>query len=649
MRLAVTITGVAWAGAEIFQMGACAREKDEYFSRPLPNLPIMSSEHQSFQAEVRQLLDIVIHSLYTDREIFTRELVSNASDALEKLKLLQLTESAIYEPEQPLQIEITTDEENRQLVIADRGIGMTREELVQNLGTIAHSGTKAFLQSMKEKGTQNGGMIGQFGVGFYSVFMVADRVDVFTHSWRTEAPSLRWTSDGREGYEIEEVDSQARGARMVIHLKEEYAEYAKESRIKELLNKYSNFVAFPILLNGERVNQVEALWLKAKNEVSDKEYEDFYQFTAKAWDKPRFTMHFTADAPLDIHALLFLPEENQERFGFGPVQPGVALYCKRVLIDPQPEGLLPEWLRFVRGVIDSADLPLNISRESMQDSALVKKLGQVVTKRLLKFLEKKATDDAEAYRAFYQGFSRFIKEGIVSSHEHREALAGLLRFESSMTEGDSLSSFDDYIARMKDGQSDIYYLAGTSRAVMESGPYLEAFKARGLEVAYFTEGVDEFVFESLGTFREKKLVRADQADIELEETALDGEALATAEVEALQTWWQDAMGEQLKEVKTGKRLIASPVVALVPEDAPNPQMRAMMKAMGQEAPAVKPVLEINPRHALVKKLATLRTEKPELAGLVAQQLVDQAMLSAGLVEHPQQLATRMNEILEKIL
>lgn len=609
----------------------------------------MNCEHQSFQAEVRQLLDIVIHSLYTDREIFTRELVSNASDALEKLKLLQLTESGIHEPEQPLQIEITTDEENRQLVIADRGIGMTREELVQNLGTIAHSGTKAFLQSMKEKGTQNGGMIGQFGVGFYSVFMVADRVDVYTHSWRTDAPSLRWSSDGREGYEIEEVDSQARGARMVIHLKEEYAEYAKESRIKELLNKYSNFVAFPILLNGERVNQVEALWLKAKGEVSDKEYEEFYQFTAKAWDKPRFTMHFTADAPLDIHALLFLPEENQERFGFGPVQPGVALYCKRVLIDPQPEGLLPEWLRFVRGVIDSADLPLNISRESMQDSALVKKLGQVVTKRLLKFLEKKATDDAAAYREFYQGFSRFIKEGIVSSHEHREALAGLLRFESSMTEGDTLSSFDDYIARMKDGQNDIYYLAGTSRSVMESGPYLEAFKARGLEVAYFTEGVDEFVFESLGTYREKKLVRADQADIELEETALDGEALAASEVESLQTWWQEAMGGQLKEVKTGKRLIGSPVVALVPEDAPNPQMRAMMKAMGQDVPSVKPVLEINPRHPLVKKLSSLRTEKPEIAGLVAQQLVDQAMLSAGLVEHPQQLATRMNEILEKIL
>ena len=609
----------------------------------------MSSEHQSFQAEVRQLLDIVIHSLYTDREIFTRELVSNASDALEKLKLIQLTENNVYQGETELQISLTTDEEARTLTIADTGIGMTREELVQNLGTIAHSGTKAFLKNLQEKGSQAGGMIGQFGVGFYSVFMVADRVDVYTHSWRTDAPSLKWSSDGREGYDIEEVEQADRGAKMVIHLKEEFAEYAKSSRIQDLLTKYSNFVAFPILLNGERVNKVEALWLKSKNEVSEQEYEDFYRFTAKAWDKPRFTMHFTADTPLDIHALLFVPEENQERFGFGVMQPGVALYCKRVLIDAQPDGLLPEWLRFVRGVIDSADLPLNISRESMQDSALVKKLGQVVTKRLLKFLEKKASDEVEAYRAFYQGFSRFIKEGIVSSHEHRDALAGLLRFESSMTEGDALSSFDDYIARMKSEQKEIYYLAGTSREVMESGPYLEAFKARGLEVAYFTEGVDEFVFESLTEFQGKKLVRADQADIELEDTAMDGESMSEADVSALQSWWQDSMSASVKEVKTGKRLVGSPVVALVPEDAPNAQMRAMMKAMGQDAPEIKPVLEINPRHALVKKLASLRESNPEVAGLVAQQLVDQAMLAAGLVEHPQQLATRMNEILEKVL
>jgi len=609
----------------------------------------MSSEHQSFQAEVRQLLDIVIHSLYTDREIFIRELVSNASDALEKTKLIQLTENNVFQGDRELQIEIATDEEARTLTITDAGIGMNREELVLNLGTIAHSGTKMFLQNLKEKGTQGGGMIGQFGVGFYSVFMVADRVDCFTRSWRADESSWKWSSDGREGYDIEEVPDLDRGARLVIHLKEEYAEFSKESRIRELLAKYSNFVAFPILLNGDRVNKVEALWLKPKNDVSDADYEDFYRFTAKAWDKPRYTMHFTADAPLDIHALLFLPEENQERFGFGAIQPGVALCCKRVLIDPNPEGLLPEWLRFVRGVIDSADLPLNISRESMQDSALVKKLGQVVTKRLLKFLEKKAVDDESSYRDFYRGFSRFIKEGIVSSHEHRDALIGLLRFESSMTDVGQLASFDDYVVRMKDGQKEIYYLAGTSRTVMEGGPYVEAFKARGLEVAYFTESVDEFVFDSISEFKERKFVRADQADIDLDDAVMEGEALGDEELDGLQNWWRETMGDAVTEVKTGRRLVGSPVVALVPEDSPNTQMRAMMKAMGQEVPGVKPVLEINPRHELVKKLSRLRESKPEVANLVARQLVDQAMLAAGLVEHPQQLATRMNEILEKVL
>jgi len=609
----------------------------------------MSSEHQSFQAEVRQLLDIVIHSLYTDREIFIRELVSNASDALEKLKVIQLTENSLFQGERELQIEIATDEQARTLTITDAGIGMNREELVRNLGTIAHSGTKAFLQNLKEKGTQGGGMIGQFGVGFYSVFMVADRVDCFTRSWRDDESSWKWSSDGREGYEIEEVSGLDRGARLVIHLKEDYAEYAKESRIRELLAKYSNFVAFPILLNGERVNKVDALWLKPKNEVSEAEYEDFYRFTAKAWDKPRFTMHFTADVPLDIHALLFLPEENQERFGFGAIQPGVALYCKRVLIDPHPEGLLPEWLRFVRGVIDSADLPLNISRESMQDSALVKKLGQVVTNRLLKFLEKKAVDDETGYRDFYKGFSRFVKEGLVSSHEHRNALVGLLRFESSMTDAGELTSFDNYLARMKEGQKEIYYLAGSSRGVMEGGPYVEAFKARGLEVAYFTESVDEFVFDSISEFKDRKFVRADQADIELEDAVMEGEALGDEEIGALQTWWRETMGDVVTDVKTGRRLVGSPLVALVPEDSPNTQMRAMMKAMGQEVPGVKPVLEINPRHALVKKLSHLRESNPEVADLVARQLVDQAMLAAGLVEHPQQLAAGMNEILEKLL
>jgi molecular chaperone HtpG len=456
-------------------------------------------------SEVRELLEIVIHSLYTDKDIFVRELVSNASDALEKLKVTQLTENDVFQAEREAQIEITTNEEARTLTISDSGIGMTHEELVKNLGTIAHSGTKAFLKNLQEKGSQSGGLIGQFGVGFYSVFMVAERVEVFTHSWRNDSPGLCWSSDGREGYDISEAEAD-RGAKIVIYLKEEHANFSKEYAVKDLITRYSNFTSFPILLNGERVNKVDAIWLKDKKDCTPEEYEEFYRFIGKAWDKPHFIMHFTSDAPLDIHALLFLPEENPERFGFGSTQPGVALYCKRVMIDPNPEGLLPDWLRFLRGVIDSADLPLNISRESMQDSALVKKLGTVVTKRLLKFLEKQATDDPDAYRSFYQAFSRYLKEGLVSSYEHRESLASLLRFESSLTDEGTLSSFDDYITRMKEGQKEIYYLAGSARSVIESGPYIEAFKARGIEVAYFTEPVDTFLFDSLTEYKEKKFI-----------------------------------------------------------------------------------------------------------------------------------------------
>jgi TNF receptor-associated protein 1 len=611
----------------------------------------MSKEQQSFQAEVRQLLDIVIHSLYTDKEIFCRELVSNASDALEKLRIVQLTEKDVYQSDREAQIEITTDEKAKTLTIIDNGIGMTREELVQNLGTIAHSGTKNFLKNIQEKGSQDSGMIGQFGVGFYSVYMVADKVDVYSHSWRSDAESLVWSSDGREGYTIDTVDEPvARGSKMVIHLKEEHAEFAKVDRIRGLLVKHSSFVAFPILLNGERVNTVEALWLKPKNEIKEEEYSTFYKHATKSWDEPRFTMHFTADVPLDIHALLFVPAENPERFSFGNNQKaGVALYCKRVLIDPNPEGLLPEWLRFVKGVIDSADLPLNISRESMQDSALIRKLGQVVTKRLIKFLEKKSSDDKVNYEEFYKGFSRYLKEGLVSSYEYREQLSSLLRFESSMTDASATTSFDDYTSRMKDDQKEIYVLVGATREVMESGPYLEAFKARGLEVAFFTEQVDEFIFEHLIEYKDKKIIRADQAEIDLGDTIQEGESLSADQISSLCSWLTESLGDSVKEVVAGKRLVGSPVVALVPSDMPNANMRAMMQAMGQEIPEVKAVLEINPRHPLVKKIEILRAEKPEISVLIAKQLADQALFAAGLADHPQQIANRMNELLEKLL
>ncbi len=606
---------------------------------------------QPFQAEVRQLLDIVINSLYTEREIFVRELVSNAADSLEKLRHLRLTESAIFQPEEEPRIEITTDDGEKTITITDYGIGMTRDELIQNLGTIAHSGTKAFLHNLEAGAEAAGNVIGRFGVGFYSVFMVADNVRVFTHSWREEAEHLCWTSDGRGGYEIEEVAGQARGCRMVIHLKEEHAEFAAKGRLKTILERYSNFVPFPILLDGERVNNVEALWLKKKSEVTDEQYNEFYKFIAHAWDEPRYRLHFSADAPLVINSLLFVPRENPERYGMGQMEPGVALYCRRVLIDPKPRGLLPEWLRFAKGVIDSDDLPLNISRESMQDSALVQKLGDVLTKRLIKTLETESKEDVEKYNDFYKAFSRFLKEGVAVDHKHRDALAKLLRFESSMTEPGVLTGFDDYLARAKEAQKEIYYLIAPSREAIEAGPYLEAFRARGLEVIYCFEPIDEYVVSALTEVGEKRLVAASSDDLELGDAPpAEGEALGEAETAALCEWLKATLGDSVESVRAGTRLVSSPAVALQPDGQMSPQMRAMMKAMNQDAGSLaKVVLEINPRHTLIRKLAHRDKAGDELAPMIAEQIRDNALIAAGLLDTPTAMLARMEKVLTAAL
>jgi molecular chaperone HtpG len=608
-------------------------------------------ETHEFRAEIRQLLDLVVHSLYTDKEIFLRELISNASDSMEKLRHIEATEKDVHSPALPLEIHITTDKEAGTLTIADHGIGMNHDELVKNLGTIAHSGTKAFLATLKETGKAPGELIGQFGVGFYSAFMVAEKVEVHTRSWRPDGTALVWTSDGQGGYEIDAApEDTTRGVKLVLHLKEGEKEYAEEHRVRHLIERYSNFVGFPILLNGTRVNEVEALWLKNKSEVTEEQYKAFYQFACRAFDEPAYRLHFSADAPIAINSLLFLPTENPEKLGFAKAEPGVALYSRKVLIDPSPKGLLPEWMRFVRGVVDSPDIPLNISRESMQDSALVRKIGSVISKRVIKLLEKEAEGDPEKYRGFYRNFERFIKEGVAGDYAHREALAKLLRFESSMTEAGKVCGFADYVARMKDGQETIYYLVGPGREHIETSPYLEAFKARGLEVAYFTEAVDEYVIDSLGTFDGKKIVSIRHGGVELEDAEAGGESLGADETTALCDFLKSHLGDRVTRVDKGKRLVDSPVIALVPEDGMSPQMRQMMRAMDENfKDEVKVELEINPRHPLIRKLAATRETHPELAGLVASQLFDNALIAAGLLEDARDMVRRMNELMEKAM
>lgn len=621
----------------------------QFFPKNNMSETTIEPQNQSFQAEVRQLLDIVIHSLYTDKEIFVRELISNASDSLEKLRLKQLTEKNIYQGELPLEIEITTDEEAGTLTIADHGIGMTREELSENLGTIARSGSKEFLQALKEKGESNASVIGQFGVGFYSAFMAAERVEVYTHSWDQSAESLKWESDGQSGYTISGADEEKRGARIVVHLKEDEKDFAKEATLKSIISKHSRFVSFPLKVNGERVNTVEAIWLKSKQDISEEDYKEFYQYCAHAVDEPRHTLHFSADAPININALLFTPDENHERLGFGQMKPGVALYCRKVLIDPEPQGLLPEWMRFVKGVVDSEDLPLNISRESMQDSALIRKLNTLLTKRFIKHLAKEAKGNPEKHEQFYERFSRFLKEGIATSYEHQEALAELLRFESSMTDEGKKTSFDEYLTRAKDDQDSIYYLVGLDRKSMEAGPYIEAFQKRGIEVIFLTENIDDYVMETLREFKGKKLVSADRAEIELDELPEQESKLSEEESKALIEWLTKTLGEKVEGVEMGKRLVSHPVVALTPKDAPTGQMRAMMEAMGQHAPEQKGRLEFNPNHEVVAKLNGLRKDDEETATKVALQLADNALMAAGMIKDPTSVIAGMNSLLGALM
>ncbi len=612
-------------------------------------------EKREFQAEVSQVLDIVINSLYTDKEIFVRELVSNASDALEKMRHTQLTESEVHQPDLPLEIQIESDAEAKTVTIIDHGLGMTRDELHENIGTIAHSGSKAFVKALEENQQKESALIGQFGVGFYSAFMVADEVTVYSRSWREGEPSLVWKSDGKTGYEIEESDEELdRGCKIVLKLREDCEEFSEEGRVKTILENYSAFVSFPIMIGEERVNTIEAIWRKKKADVTEEQYTEFYKFSAKAFDEPRYRMHFSSEMPIEINALLFVPTENTELFGMGQMEPGVSLYCKNVLIDDKPEGLLPEWLRFIRGVIDSADIPLNISRESMQDSSLVRKLNRVVTKRFLKFLASEVKDDADKYKEFYAKFGRFLKEGIVVDFDHREALTKLLRFESSMTEAGEQTGFEDYLTRAKDDQDKIYYLSGADRASIEAGPYLEALKSRGLEVIYFTDHIDEYLLQHLREFDGKALVSAASSDLELDDDAAsepEGELLPEADLEALSAYLKEELSESVEAVTAGKRLVSSPAAVLTSDQGMTAQMRQMMQAMNPEEalPAVKVNLEINPRHSLIHQLSGIRESNPELAKLVASQLLDNALLSAGMLDDRANLVNRGFTLMEEAM
>jgi len=607
-------------------------------------------EKHEFQAEIAQLLEIVIHSLYTEKEIFIRELISNAADANEKLQFLQQTAgNEIFEPERPLSIRVVTDADAKTVTITDSGIGMTQAELVENLGTIAHSGSKAFLEQIKQaKGDAR--LIGQFGVGFYSAFMVADTVTVYTRSYRPDAQGWKWTSDGKTGYEIEPAEDLERGTKIVLHLRD--TEYSEGYKVESIIKRYSNFVSFSIELNGNPVNTIQPLWTKNRSEISEDDYTEFYKYIGHDTEAPEYRLHFNADAPLSIKAILFVPERSTELITMSRQEGEVHLYCKRVLITAKAKGLFPDWLRFLKGVVDSEDLPLNISRETMQDSALLRKINEVLTKRVLKWLDEEAQSDAVKYAKFFAQHGHCLKEGVAMDWAHREAIAKLLRFKSSLTEGESLTSLAEYIARMPEGQKEIYFLHAPDREAAEASPDFEVFRAKNWEVLFLEDPRDEFVLEHLHSFDGKNLVATGKADITLERPVDQSKSLTEEQAKELAEFLKKAFAERVSDVRSSQRLVGSPAAVREPEGAMNASMRRMMKMMGQEAPemaAPKPDFEINPDHPVIVGVERLRHKDEALATQVAAQLLDNAMVAAGLIEDPRAVLGRLNLLLEKLL
>ncbi|HEX3627647.1 MAG TPA: molecular chaperone HtpG [Verrucomicrobiae bacterium] len=608
----------------------------------------MQKESHHFQAEIQQLLDIVIHSLYTDKEIFIRELISNAADACEKLRFNQSSGRAVYQPDTAPAIAVTTDDKTSTITITDTGCGMTHSELVENLGTIAHSGTKAFLKQIAENKKPDVNLIGQFGVGFYSAFMVAKKVTVLTRSFAPEEQGFQWTSEGMGGYEIDPANDLPRGTKITIELKDDAKEFANDATVERIIQRYSSFVPFPIELNGKRLNTVQAIWARNKNEIKEEEYNEFYTFIGHDHEKPLFRLHFSADAPLAIQSLLFVPQQNFETLGMGRIDSEVNLYCRKVLIQAKAKGLFPDWLRFLKGVVDSEDLPLNISRETMQDTSLMQKLNKVLTTRFLKFLDEQSEKEPDKYATFYTEYQRFLKEGVVTDFTHKEALGKLLRYESSALDAGKFTSLADYVKRMPSDQKEIYCLLGANRAAAEGSPYFEVFKERKWEVLFLYDAWDEFVIEHLHTFDGKALRPAEKADLGL--SAKTNGALSEDATKDLAKWLKETLGDSINEVRASQRLVDSPAVVVDSDKLMTAGMRRMMKAMKQEnVPTAKYDFEINPAHPVIARLEAVRQKDPGLAGSVAAQLLDNARVAAGLLEDPHAMLARMNSLLEKVL
>ncbi len=614
---------------------------------------------QEFQTEVSQLLQLIIHSLYSHPEIFLRELISNSSDALDKLRYLTLTDAALKDLPFDPRIDLELDETNNTLSIADTGIGMNQDDLIAHLGTIARSGTKNFLSQLSGDARKDSNLIGQFGVGFYSAFMVADRIEVVSRK-AGEEQAWRWTSDGKTGFDIEPAERAVAGTTVLLYLNDEGKQYANSWRLKEIVKKYSNHIAFPIFLTydksewneaekkadkkrtTEQVNAASALWRRSKSELTDEEYKELYKSITGDSADPLFWFHTRAEGSLEYTTLFYIPSHAPLDLYQAEYKGGVKLYVKRVFIMDDAKDLLPQYLRFVRGIIDSEDLPLNVSRELLQESRVLASIRTASVKKILSELKGIAARDAEQYLQFITQYNRPLKEGLYTDHSNREALLDLIRLKSTKVEG--LTSLADATARMTEGQKSLYYITGGAESLLRKSPLLEIYKKKDIEVLILDDEIDEIVFGQIDKYGEVDLKAVNKAGTS-EDFKDDAEPEQDVALQPLLDKLKATLGDRVKEVRASVRLADSPSCVVSDEEEPSMQLQQMLRAMGQkELPEPKPTLEINPDHEIVKKLLAHPGEG--VMDDAAWLLLDQALLMEGLpLKDPSSFVQRLNRVL----
>jgi molecular chaperone HtpG len=611
-----------------------------------------------FKAEVKQLLDILTHSLYTNREIFLRELISNASDALEKLHFESLSGTDIADSKLLLEIDISLDKDKNIITLSDTGIGMTDKEITKNIGTIAKSGTADFIKKAAGSKEDSGNIIGKFGVGFYSVFMVADEVVITSKSYKKDEDPVQWKSEGVGTFEIESITKKKkRGTKIEIHLKEDAKEFTEKYKIEEVIKKHSNFIPFPIKIDNEQVNKVRAIWREPKFQIKKEEYNEFYKFLTYDSQEPLDTLHVTIDAPVQYNSLMFIPSKSMDWMGGSELEKGLDLYVRRVLIQHEYKEVLPEYLRFLRGVVDSEDIPLNISRETLQENLVVTKIRSNLVTQILSHLAKIAKDDKEKYGKFWKEYSRQFKMGY-GDYQNREKFSDLLRFNSSSAEKEEdLIAFEDYVTRLKPDQKEIYYIFAQSREAILSNPHLEIFKRKGLEVLYLYDPIDEFVMESMNKYKDYDLVSVEKVNLEKIDTYADQEEkektekLTSADVKVfdkLLRRMKDILGEKVTDVVESKRLTTSPSCLVSPDGTMTSGMQKIMQMMNKDTTIPQRIMEINKDHPLVRDLLTIYKKDvndPHFER-VTEQLYESSLLLEGYLTDAHLMVNRIEDLLE---